>query len=154
MKKRHLTTLYIIRRDGTTASYPSNHNYNLEKGIAKLKNILLNTEKGRWEIAYLYDAQMPKGTAPLCAFHPSSKTDELTKEEAEQLRFAEKQANQRPKKYRGYCVPTLAQQIKGAKPYTIYIADINEARTELDRERLYKVIIYSKKNEIIEHLTA
>jgi len=148
--KKHLTSLHVVRKDGTTGTYPSNYHRNREKGIQKLKRILMTKEFGRWEIAYLYDAQAPQGSAPLCAFHPLYGVDELDKVTAEALRTRYTKGYT----YRAYCIPPLIRQILGASPYTLYIQDMAEGKQELEEKGLEKIAIYNKENEIIRWLTA
>lgn len=146
------TRLYLVRYDGTTGNYPSNHNGNRAKGIEKLKNILRGKEAGEWAIAYIYDAQTPTGTPPLFAFHPSEGVREITKERAEQLRA---KANQgvNAYKYRAYCIPRIEEQVQGAAPYPIKVRTVQQAVQELRAKDLEKIILYDKANNPVQTIT-
>ena len=159
MPNNHLTTLYVVRFDGTTAPYPSNHNKNREKGIIKLKAILENKEDGHWEIAYLYDAQAPEGTPPFCAFHYTKGTEELDKVTAEALRRRYNKKDKERTPFKAYCIPNLAKKIMGATPYPLTLpSNLKEAKKrsmdELRSKQLEKVLIYNQHNEVIHRITA
>lgn len=139
------TRLYIVRYDGTTGNYPSNHNGNRAKGIEKLKNILRGKEAGKWAIAYIYDAQTPTGTPPLCAFHPSEGVKEQLRTKANQGVNAYK--------YRAYCIRRIEQQIQGDTAYTIKINTVQQAVQELRAKNLEKIILYDKANNPVQTIT-
>jgi len=153
--KQTLTNLFIVRKDGSTGVYRSNYNNNRDKGIKRLKaNILEGKEKGKWEIAYLYDAQnADKKNALICCFHYSSGSVELDKITAEKLRIKYKNIDKHFK-YFAYCIPTTYDQVKRSKsPYSIRVLDEKQALEEMTKNGLYKVQLYTKQNKLHKVLT-
>jgi len=148
-RKEALTNLFIVRKDGTTGTYPSNHNRNSAKGIAKLKNILTGKEKGNWEVAYLYDNTTTNGGNPISSFHYTCDTEELDKVTVEELR----RQHNGYKLLRAWCIPNvLSQVLKSAEPYPIYVTSKEEAINEKRRKNLSKVFVYDQEDKLIHKI--
>lgn len=139
--------LFVVRKDGTTGTYNANYRNNMQKGIEKLKKVLESSEFGKWAIAYIYRGADPVGTPPLMSFHPSRGTIELDKITAETLR-RKYNNNIREYKYKAYCIPSVKNQIKGQRCYTLKIKNLDQARQEIKLHSLKKVIIYTKTGKV------
>lgn len=154
MAKQHLTALWIVRKNGTTDTYISNdsapdlQHKNPARGIARLeKNILMGTESTKWEIAYLYDATQPKGSAPLHAYHFTKDTEQLTKADAEYLRVIH-QAGKGRGKYRAWVIPSREAQEEGEKCRAEFIEEIEDG-IQLIRGNVVKVMVYDDHNIMV-----
>lgn len=146
MSTKHLTKLHVVFYHKATGSYPSNESPaqydhgDIRRGKEKLKHLLGTMLE--WEIAYLYDS---KTNYVLCAFHPSQGTNELTRVEAEHLRKVAKQALQG--KIKAYMVPSLEEQVKGAKPITKWV-DSPEQAKQLLQPTISHIILYKDGGKI------
>lgn len=152
--KKHLTRLYVVRFDGSTGCYISNDNAHSlatgykEGGIKKLEqNVLGGSENQKWEIAYLYDAMLPSPSPPIHAYHHSRGWSRLTKKEAEELRFFDK--NKSLGNYRAYVIPNDEAQQAGRKPTTHEIEDPDHAR-RFFRDDTYKIQVYDRFGSLIK----
>jgi hypothetical protein len=149
--KNHLTTLFIVRMDGTKGTFISNdavpaiqHNQE-ERGVQKLESgVLDGSEKGKWLIAYVYFAHTPPGTAPLHAYYHSTGIQRMTKEEAEYMRMFNSPTK---KEYKAYIIPTSEQQAKGQKPKTEWIEN-PEAAAQFLNKNVWKVLVYLGDNKL------